>query len=108
MGLCHMGLLDNLFNVPNVNVIKERAPNVNPENPEASKGGFKPAEQISGGANIGNMKRVVDEEAGVVLYAIKERNTYALTAVPIEDTELGLDEESVENLSNQGPEQEKK
>ena len=50
-------------------------------------GGFAPADAL-GGAGKGGMKRVIDEEAGVVIYAIDAGNSYAMTSVPLEDTDL--------------------
>jgi hypothetical protein len=51
-------------------------------------GGFKTAESL--GDNGGTAKRVIDEEAGVVLYAVMPsmHDGYGLAAVPIEDTDL--------------------
>ena len=49
--------------------------------------GFDEANQISGSGKHG-MKRVVDEEAGVVIYAIDGGNTYSIAAVPLSDTDL--------------------
>lgn len=37
------------------------------------------------------MKRVIDEEAGVVIYAVDAGNSYAMTADPIEDTNLEIE-----------------
>jgi hypothetical protein len=52
--------------------------------------GFDPAESLSGlGKN--NMKRVIDEQAGVVIYAIDDKSGYAMTAVPLEHTWLGAE-----------------
>lgn len=55
-----------------------------------STAGFSPADEISGGRGVA-MKRVVDEEAGVVIYAVDAGNSYAMTAVPIEDTDLEIE-----------------
>jgi hypothetical protein len=61
------------------------------------RGGFKTADRITTHA----AKRVIDEEAGVVIYAVKfnsdmnpaaDGGGYGLTAVPIEDTNLTLDD----------------
>lgn len=49
--------------------------------------GFEDGDQVKSGTT----KRVVDEEAGVVLYAWMERNMaggVALTAIPIDQTDL--------------------
>lgn len=56
-----------------------------------STAGFSPADEISGGGG-GAMKRVIDEEAGVVIYAVDSGNSYAMSAVPIEDTDLEIEE----------------
>jgi hypothetical protein len=56
---------------------------------DSARGGFKDGEQI-----LTTAKRVIDEEAGVVLYGVKsEMAGYGLAAVPIEDTTLSLDED---------------
>ena len=60
------------------------------------RAGFTPADRISPGAASpfdGRwVKRVIDQEAGVVLYAVNiDDNSYRLTAVPIADTKLELD-----------------
>ena len=52
--------------------------------------GFSPEDKL-GGAGKGGMKRVIDEEAGVVIYAVDAGNSYAMTAVPIEDTDLEIE-----------------
>ncbi|QGA82756.1 hypothetical protein [Halomicrobium sp. LC1Hm] len=56
------------------------------------RGGFRPRKNLEGGT----CKRVIDEEAGVVLYAVmvNGKEGYGLTAVPIEDTDLTLDNEN--------------
>jgi hypothetical protein len=59
---------------------------------KSDRGGFKEGEKIGTTA-----KRVIDEEAGVVLYAVKyEGAGYGLAAVPIEDTQLSIDEDDEE------------
>lgn len=52
------------------------------------RGGFKEAEQFSGNQFY---KRVIDEEAGVVLYGAGTNNAYGLAALPIEDTDLEIE-----------------
>jgi len=56
-------------------------------NPNA---GFEQGEKLSGGAGA-TLKRVVDEEAGVVIYAADTTNGYAMTAVPLDETDLEVD-----------------
>lgn len=41
----------------------------------------------------GTLKRAVDREAGVVVYAYKNGNAGGVTAVPISETELSLGED---------------
>lgn len=48
--------------------------------------GFEQGESISGGG--GNCKRVVDEEAGIVIYAVDAPNGYGVTAIPKSETDL--------------------
>ena len=56
------------------------------------RAGFAEAEDIKGGT----AKRLVDEEAGVVLYAVAGIDGYGLTAVPIEDTDLEIESDDAE------------
>jgi hypothetical protein len=54
------------------------------------RGGFEPGDALAARG-----KRVVDEEAGVVLYAtVTEAGGYGLAAVPIEDTRLELSDDA--------------
>ena len=48
-------------------------------------GGFSEADALEAEA----AKRVIDEEAGVVIYAVSHGQGYGVTAVPLEDTNLG-------------------
>lgn len=71
-----MGIIDD---------IKENAEEIVEEDKE--RGGFARAEQINQSG-----KRVIDEEAGVVIYASAGgTGGYAMTALPIEETDLTLD-----------------
>jgi len=57
------------------------------EDPE--RGGFNPAYKLKGGY----ARRVIDEEAGVVIWAVKTKEGYGLTSLPIEQTDLSIDGE---------------
>lgn len=68
------------------------------------RGGFKTADRIATSA----AKRVIDEEAGVVIYAVKYNSDmnpaadgggYGLTAVPIEDTKLTLNDADEDGIT---------
>jgi hypothetical protein len=51
--------------------------------------GFKDADKLGSATK----KRVIDEEAGVVIYAVAPQSDgYGLAAVPIEDTDLEIEE----------------
>lgn len=50
-------------------------------------GGFEPADSILPHPP-GESKRVIDTEAGVVVYATNGSNGYGLAAVPLADTDL--------------------
>ena len=54
------------------------------------RGGFKEAEYFSGNQF---RKRVIDKEAGVVIYGVGNNKSFGLAALPIEDTDLEIDEE---------------
>lgn len=54
------------------------------------RGGFKDAEYFSGNQF---RKRVIDKEAGVVIYGVGNNSSFGLAALPIEDTDLEIDEE---------------
>ena len=59
---------------------------------KSDRGGFKDGTEFY----TGTAKRVIDEEAEVVLYAVQvpesEGGGFGLTAVPLKDTALELDE----------------
>ena len=55
-----------------------------------TRGGFEDAEAFTGNQF---RKRVVDEEAGVVLYGVGNNKSFGLAAVPIEDTNLAQPDE---------------
>jgi hypothetical protein len=59
---------------------------------DEEKGGFTDANLLKGD----NAKRVVDEEAGVIIYAVADGqgngHGYGLTAIPIEETDLEIEE----------------
>lgn len=75
-------------------LIEKFGPNVNLDDPTASRANFRRGDEIKGGSNVANLKRAVDEEAGVVIYAIKAGSAYSISTVPIKDTKLGVDEDS--------------
>jgi len=55
-----------------------------------SSAGFEHGEKLSGGTGA-NLKRVVDDEAGVVIYAADTTSGYTMTAVPLSETDLETD-----------------
>lgn len=59
---------------------------------DEKKGGFTESDLLKGD----NTKRVIDEEAGVVIYAVADGqgngHGYGLTAIPIEKTDLEIEE----------------
>jgi len=52
------------------------------------RGGFKPAESV----HQGTKRRVIDEEAGVVIWVVKYSDGYGMTSLPIEQTDLTIDD----------------
>jgi hypothetical protein len=59
------------------------------EGDETDRAGFERGKKIS--SHVADTKRVIDEEAGVVLYAVKNLKKgggYGLTAIPIDETDL--------------------
>jgi hypothetical protein len=59
------------------------------ESSKQERGGFEDADYFSGNQF---RKRVVDKEAGVVLYGVGNNKSFGLTALPIEDTDLEIDD----------------
>ena len=57
------------------------------DDPETA--GFNEAD---GFTNHGSAKRVVDEEAGVVLYGLNHKGSFSMTAIPIDETDLEIDD----------------
>jgi hypothetical protein len=59
---------------------------------DEEKGGFSESDLLNGD----NAKRVIDEEAGVVIYAVADGqgngHGYGLTAIPIEETNLEIEQ----------------
>lgn len=53
-----------------------------------SRGGFVPTSELDTGDGT-TVERVVDEEAGVVVYALCGDDGSGLAAVPIDETSLG-------------------
>lgn len=52
------------------------------------RGGFKEAQEFSAPQIC---ERVIDEEAGVVLYGVGNNKSFGLAALPIEDTDLEIE-----------------
>jgi len=56
---------------------------------QTQRGGFETAEEL----NKGFKRRVIDEEAGVVIWAVRCNDGYGMTSLPIEQTDLTIDDD---------------
>jgi len=56
------------------------------------RGGFTPSSQVNPSRQ--SVRRIIDEEAEVVIYLVGDSTGTGLTSVPLKDTELDIDNQN--------------